>query len=155
MYVLDTNVVSEITKPSMSDNVLSWFYDHDGLYLTSVTIMELNYGIMRLPEGKRKILLRRHIDSITRDCKDRILDFDSFSAYLCAELRCSARAVGVVPEIADFMIASICLRHNATLVTRNVKDFEYIEGLEIVDPFKYESSVVAELKSHETAHRKR
>ena len=47
------------------------------------------------------------------------------------------------------MIASICLRHNATLVTRNVKDFDYIDELEIVDPFTYESPMLAELRRRE------
>ena len=151
MFVLDTNIVSEITKPVMSDNVIDWFHDHDDLYLTTITMMELNYGIMRLPEGKRKASLRAHIDGIANDCKDRILDFDGFSAYLCADLRCKAQAAGVVPDIADCMIAAICLRHGATLVTRNVKGFGYVEGLAIVNPFEYESPVLAKLKRRESS----
>lgn len=134
----------------MNDNVLDWFHDHTDLYLTTITIMELNYGIMRLPEGKRKRALREHVDALIRDCKDRILDFDSFSAFLCADLRCKAQVAGVTPEIADCMIASICLRHNATLVTHNVKDFDYIDDLLIIDPFTYESPVLKELKRRES-----
>ena len=152
MYVLDTNVVSEITKPEMSWNVLTWFQDRDDeLYLTSVTIMELNYGIMRLPDGKRKQSLKSRIDDIVKDCSDKVLDFDGFSAYLCAELRCKANAIGFTPEIADCIIAAICLRNDATLVTRNVKDFDYVDGLKIVDPFTYEPPLLAELKRREAS----
>ena len=150
MYVLDTNIISEITKPKMNDNVLDWFHDHgDGLRITSVTIMELNYGIMRLPDGRRKDSLRTHVDSIVKDCADMILGFDGFSAYLCADLRCKAQAAGRTPEIADCMIAAICKRNNAVLVTHNVKDFDYVDGLEIIDPFTYESPLLAELKRRE------
>lgn len=149
MYVLDTNVISEIVKPRMSDNVLDWFHDHDDLFITAITILELHYGIMRLPNGRRKLLLGERIDAIVKDCKDKVLDFDSFSAYLCADLRCKAQSAGITPEIADCMIAAICLRHNAVLVTRNVKDFAYVDGLEIINPFTYESPILAKLKHRE------
>ena len=150
MLVIDTNVISEVMKLRMDDHVLDWFHDNSGeLYLTSLTVMELNYGIMRLPKGKRRDALRKHLDSIMRDCKDRILDFDSFSGYICADLRCKAQAIGYTPQIADCMIAAICMRNNATLVTHNVKDFDYIDDLEIVDPFTYESPVLAKLKRRE------
>ena len=150
MYVLDTNIISEITKPKMNDNVLDWFHDHgDGLYITAVTLMELNYGIMRLPEGRRKAALRTHVDAIVRDCEDKVLEFDGFSAYLCADLRCKAQVMGRTPEIADCMIAAICKRNDAVLVTHNAKDFDYVDGLEIIDPFTYESPLLAELKRRE------
>lgn len=151
MYVLDTNIVSEITKPMAiaNPNAIDWLQDHNqDLYLTSVTIMELYYGIMRLPDGKRKRSLREHIDIIVQECSDKILPFDSFSGYLCGEMRCKAQSVGRVPAIADCMIAAICQRHGATLVTHNVKDFDYLD-LKIVDPFEYESDTLKRLKAEE------
>lgn len=150
VYVLDTNIISEVTKPAADWNAICWIQDHEAeSFLTTVTIMELNYGIMRLPEGRRKASLRSHIDAITKDCGDRILDFDSFSAYLCAMMRCKAQAAGRVPEIADLMIAAICQRHDAVLVTHNMKDFDYIDGLEVIDPFAYESPTLFRLKQQE------
>ena len=150
-YVIDTNIISEAAKPKPNFETISWLQDHEGeVYLTTVSIMELNYGIMRLPDGKRKAQMREWLDAVTRDLSfaHRIYDLDSFGAYLCAELRCKAEKAGRVPQIADILIAGICQRHNAVLATHNVKDFDYL-GIELIDPFEYESPVLAELKRRE------
>lgn len=149
-YVIDTNIISELAKPQPDSNVISWIQDHtEDVMITSISLEEFYYGVLLMPDGKRKRGIKRTIDGIVQDCADRTLSFDSFCGYLCAKARSQARRAGHTGTIEDFMIASICLRHNATLVTRNVKDFDYIDELEIVDPFTYESPVLAELRRRE------
>ena len=151
-YVLDTNVISEIAKPQPDHNVLCWIQDHnESVYLNSVSLEELYYGIFIMPEGKKKEALRAVFDAIVHECNDRTFMFDAFCGYTCAEIRAQARKNGRTGTIEDFMIAAICLRNDATLVTRNVKDFDYIEGLKIVDPFTYEPPLLAELKRREAS----
>ena len=148
-YVLDTNIVSEFMKPCPNYGVIDWTQDHpEDLFLTSVTIMELYFGAMRLPEGARKRELLEIIDAIVKDCKDHLYCFDDFSAYLCAKLRCEAESTGRPPQIADAMIAAICQRNDATLVTHNTKDFEHF-GIPLLDPFDYESETLKRLKREE------
>ena len=139
-YVLDTNVISEITKPQPNQNALFWIQDHvDDVGITSISLEKLYYGILLLPDGKRKRKLKETIDAVVRDCSDRTLSFDAFCSFLCADIRSKARKAGRVGTIEDFMIAAICLRDDLALVTRNVKDFDFIDNLEIVNPFEYES----------------
>ena len=154
-YVLDTNIISEIAKPQPNDNTINWIQDHtDDVAITAVSLEELYYGISIMPEGKKKLKLKESIDSIVKDCTDRTLPFDAFCGYLCAKARADAQKAGRVGTIEDFMIAAICMRHNAALITRNVKDFDYIDGLEVIDPFTYESPVLARLKRREAVQEK-
>lgn len=149
IYILDTNIISEFMKPRANYGVIDWAQDHNSeLFITTVTIMELQYGIMRMPDGKRKRALFEAINAITKECADRTLVFDGFSAYLCADMRCQAQRTGFTPQIADCMIAAICKRNDAVLVTHNVKDFESY-GIELFDPFDYESPLMKELRGRE------
>ena len=149
VYVLDTNIISEFVKKNANAGVIDWAQDHnEQLFITTVSIMELNYGIMRMPDGKRKGMLQEVINAIVEECADRVYPLDSFSAYLCAKLRCKAEALGRPPQIADCMIAAICQRNNATLVTHNTKDFEHY-GIPLIDPFDYESDTLKQLRIRE------
>ncbi|MBQ9042152.1 MAG: type II toxin-antitoxin system VapC family toxin [Eggerthellaceae bacterium] len=149
MYVLDTNVISEFVKPNVDSSVLSFMYDHEAdVFTTSIAIQELYYGVLHMAEGRRQDKLHRSIDAIVRDCANRTLAFDAFSGFLCGELRVKAQQLGRGATIEDLMIAVICKRHDAVLVTRNVKDFDYL-GIDVMNPFEYESPTLAELKRRE------
>ena len=148
-YVLDTNILSEVTRKHPNFEVICWIQDHvEDVFTTSITIKELYYGLFLMPEGKRRRVLKETIDAIVKECSDRTFPYDAFCAYLCAELQASARSIGRSTALEDCMIAAICKRNNATLVTRNVKDFEYF-GIDVVNPFEYESPTLAELKRRE------
>ena len=154
-YVLDTNIVSEFMKKNANHGVIDWAQDHNSeLYLTSITLLELNFGIMRMPEGKRRSAYREIVDAITKECAEHVYDFDSFSAYLCAKLRCDAESSGRPPQLTDCMIAAICQRNDATLVTHNTKDFEHF-NIPLVDPFDYESETLKRLKREEAERKGR
>lgn len=136
-YVLDTNIVSEFLKHRPNQNVIWWAQDHnDDLLLNAVTIQELYYGILAMPDGKRKEGLKAAVGAIIGEFADRTLPFDGFSAYLCAELHALTKKAGRPGTIEDLMIAAICKRNDAVLATHNVRDFDHL-GIEIVDPFEY------------------
>lgn len=139
-YVADTNVVSELMRPDPSDHVIDWFQDHEGdVYLTAVTIKELYFGMLRLPDEKRKQRLREAITGIAMDCADKTLALDAYSGFLCAELHAEALAAGRVPTIEDLMIGAIAKRNDCVLATRNTKDFDYL-SIDVVNPFEPTSS---------------
>lgn len=137
-YILDTNVVSEAIKLIPDPKCLTWLEQHsDGSFLTTITIAELQYGVERLPEGKRKRDFRRQIDFIWEDFGDRILDFDSaaaaeFGRYVAEyEFAKGLQAVETA-DIRDFQIAAIARSNGCAVATRNYRHFS---GVTTVDPF--------------------
>jgi len=151
-YLLDTNIVSEIMKPEPDFNVICWMQDHnENLYLSAVSIHELYYGIYLLPDGKRKTGYLERLGAITQDCTDRIFPLDAFSGSLCGKLYADTRRNEQQGTIEDCMIAAICQRNNATLATRNIKDFEVFD-IPLVNPFNYESETLKRLRREEAEH---
>ena len=148
-YVVDFSIVSELMKKDPNPHVIDWAQDHnEEVFLTTVTLSELEYGIMRMPEGKRKGKLASAIRAITDGCAQRIYEFDALSASQCAALRCKAHDKGIAPQLPDCMIAAICLRNNAILVTHRAEDFACYD-IEVFDPWDYESPVLLALKQRE------
>jgi len=147
-YLLDTNVISELTKPQPNQGLVDWFWDNEGFCTSTISISELYCGIMRLPEGKRKTALKQHTDALVRDLEGSVLPFDVSCSYACAELRHKAHLAGRTPSAEDLMIAAIAKAGNHTVVTRNVRDFEYL-GVKVLNPFDYQPRMV-ELPSDET-----
>ncbi|HIS39243.1 MAG TPA: type II toxin-antitoxin system VapC family toxin [Candidatus Aphodovivens avistercoris] len=135
-YVVDTNVVSELTKAQPNASAVAWISRHaaDAL-LTAITIEEMRFGCLMLPEGKRRAKLSETIDRIVDVYASRILSFDAHAAEECARLHCLAIGKGRTPAIEDLMIAALCVCHDATLVTRNVRDFDCL-GIEVLNPFE-------------------
>lgn len=134
-YVADTNVISELMKPKPARVVIDWFYDHEGaIYLTSVSVAELYFGALCLPDGARRTRLVDAISAIVMDCSGKTLTFDGFSAFLCAQFESQSLRLGKVMTREDAMIAAICQRNDCVLATRNVKDFEHL-GIDLVNPF--------------------
>jgi toxin FitB len=137
-YVLDTNVISEAIKNVPDEVCEAWFEQHaEECFVTTITLGELQYGVERLPEGKRKRELRRKLDFLWNDFGERILEFDSgaaaeFGRYV-AELE-SARGLTAVEggDVRDFQIAAIARVHGCTVSTRNVRHFG---GVRCVNPF--------------------
>lgn len=136
LYIADTNVISELVKKEPSPNVLGWCENHEGeLALTVVTIEEMHFGALMLPEGKRRTKLLETIAQIIDVYESRTFSFDARAALECARLHRKAIAAGRTPTIEDLMIAAICICQDATLATRNVRDFDYL-GIRLVNPFE-------------------
>ena len=109
MILLDTNVVSEAMKPAPDDAVRAWLDEQaaETLYLSSVTVAELMFGIGALPRGKRKNKLADALDGVMTVFADRILPFDVDAARCYADLAVKARAAGKGFPTPDGYIAAI------------------------------------------------
>ena len=140
VFVLDTNIISETAKEEPNPSVISWMKENAGsLFLTSVTVEELRFGEYMLPEGKRRSALKEWIDSLLFDYSESIFDFDARAADACAKFHEQAIASGHTPTIEDLMIAGIAKMNNATVITRNVRDFEYLD-IPLINPFDSEGA---------------
>lgn len=138
MIVLDTNVISEIFRPSPEPRVVEWLELLTGdVAITSSTLAELLAGVRRIPDGRRKDQLAQKIEEAVAPYRGSrsVLPFDEDAAKHYAEVLASREAAGVPISTADAQTAAICLAHGATCATRNVKDFQHT-GVELVDPWK-------------------
>lgn len=138
MIVVDTNVISEAIKPLPSPPVLAWFdaQDANSLYLTSVTLAELWFGIGALPAGRRRTALGRAVDGLVSLFSGRILSFDTDAARHHADLALRARAVGKGLPMADAYIAAIAAAGGFAVATRDIAPFR-AAGVEVIDPWKF------------------
>ncbi len=136
--LLDTNVVSELIRDIADENVVAWFEscEETSIYTSVISHAEMLAGIAFLPKGKRKELLIKAVNQMfeLRFTK-KTLPFNSDCASFYAFIVASRRAAGKPIGIADAQIAAIAISQNLTLVTRNTKDFEQIQGLTVINPW--------------------
>jgi len=125
MIVLDTNVVSEAMKPAPDPAVQSWLNAQatETLYLSSVTLAELLFGIGALPIGKRKDLLTQTLDGLMVLFKDRVLPFDTDAARHNARLAVTARAAGRGFPTPDGYIAAIAASRGFIVASRDMAPY--------------------------------
>jgi predicted nucleic acid-binding protein len=137
VIVLDTIVVSELMRPVPNPAVLAWVdaqSDRD-LWLCSVVVSELLYGLARLPTGSRRAQLTQAFEAmLAEDFAGRVLAFDLPAAVVYADLVSARKQLGKPLAMADAQIAATCLAHGAQLATRNVRDFEGL-GLGWMNPW--------------------
>ena len=138
MIVLDTNVVSELMRPVPNPAVLAWAdaqSDRD-LWLCSVVVSELLYGLARLPSGARRLQLTQAFEAmLAEDFAGRVLAFDLPAAVVYADLVAAREQLGQPLAMADAQIAATCLAHGARLATRNTRHFEGL-GLVWLNPWQ-------------------
>ncbi|OFS06195.1 type II toxin-antitoxin system VapC family toxin [Kytococcus sp. HMSC28H12] len=137
MIVLDTNVVSELVRPTPEPSVVAWLEGvTDEVALTAITVAELLAGLALLPDGRRSDGLdaaARHALEPYRGSR-AILPFDAEAAGEHAEVLGAHTRSGSPISSADAQIAAVCRVHDATLATRNTKDFEGT-GVQLVNPW--------------------
>jgi len=135
-YLLDTNIISEIRKSHCNPRVKAFIDGLAGenLYICSITVGEICYGIEKLPPGKKKHDLAVWLYSKLPEWFDgRVISFDTDTMTEWGKIRANtARTMPVV----DMMIASAAISHHMTLVTRNTGDFTGIEGLMLINPWE-------------------
>ncbi len=138
MYLLDTNILSELMRESPNPDVVSWLDDQfvDNLATSSITVAEIRLGIALLPEGRRKQALSEAADKTLKDFADNLFSFDTDAAENYAEIVAKQIKIGRPISVEDAQIAAIAQAVSAVLVTRNVTDFVRVDGLEIVNPFE-------------------
>ncbi|MCA3562789.1 MAG: type II toxin-antitoxin system VapC family toxin [Methylocystis sp.] len=136
MILLDTNVVSEAVKPHSHPLVRAWFDAQvaETLFLSSITVAELLFGIGALPDGKRKDMLAARIDHLLNDFADRILPFDAPAARHYADLAVKARPIGMGFPGPDGYIAAIAAARGFAVASRDTSAFT-AAGLTVIDPW--------------------
>lgn len=138
MIVVDTNVISEVMRPQPSRAVLNWLNEQDSnqLFITTVTLAEISYGLRILPKGQRRWQLQNHFEQfIAQAFEQRVLDFTVSAARSYAEIMGHRKEIGRPMSLPDGQIASIAHAHGFAVATRNIKDFEDC-GLELFNPFE-------------------
>ncbi|MCH4813809.1 type II toxin-antitoxin system VapC family toxin [Vreelandella neptunia] len=136
MIVLDTNVVSEAMKPDPDQAVRAWLNEQSAetLYLSSVTLAELLFGIAALPSGKRKDMLSEALDGLMQLFKGRILPFDADAARQYAELAVMARTAGRGFPVPDGYIAAIAVSQGYKVASRDMAPFE-AANVDVINPW--------------------
>ncbi len=136
MILLDTNVVSEAMKPEPDPAVRDWLDEQaaETLYLSSVTIAELLFGIGSLPKGKRRDRLATAVDGVLALFEGRLLPFDTDAARNYADLAVKARAAGKGFPAPDGYIAAIAAAHGFAVASRDTSAFN-AAGLAVIDPW--------------------
>ena len=137
MIVLDTNVVSELMRPSPSEAVEIWIANRPAtsLFFSAVGEAELRFGLAIMPAGRRRDAIASEMEAMLRDdFANRILPFDSEAARAYAVIAASRRVAGLSIAEADCQIAAITRSRGMALATRNIRDFEDT-GIDVLDPW--------------------
>ncbi len=137
-YLLDTNIISNATKPTPSESLVEWMTgqsDQD-LYISSLTVAEIRRGILDKPRGKK----RDRLDAWFAGSEGpqslfdgRVLPFDEKAALVWARLMSEGSTVGRPRSGLDMIIAAVAEANECIIVTDNEKDFH---GLEVLNPLR-------------------
>lgn len=137
-YLLDTNIISEITRPTPSPEVASWLEAQTDaeLFIASLTVAELGWGILELPAGRKRATLEQWFagpDGPQSLFRGRVLPFDTAAGLIWARLMAAGRAAGRQRSSLDMIIASIAEANSCVVVTLNARDFT---GLGALNPMR-------------------
>jgi len=136
MIVLDTNVISALMRDVPDPRVSEWLDQQPefSIWTTSVTIFEIQSGLMVMPAGKRRSTLAEAFERLLGEIDHRISVFDEEAARQAAQLSAYRQKKGTVVELRDTMIAGTALAHHATLAIRNTAHLEDV-SITIVNPW--------------------
>jgi hypothetical protein len=137
MILLDTNVVSEVMKARPAEAVVMWLNGQNAekLYVSSITIGEISYGLRILPDGKRRSGLRERFERFVALAFDqRVLAYDESAAPIYGDMMGDRKELGCPMSVPDGQIAAIARVNHLAVATRNVVDFENC-GIDVVNPF--------------------
>ena len=124
IYLLDTNIVSQVTKPEPNSNLLANLELHTGTCcISSITWYELQNGILLLPQGSKKAKLFSFLNDYVQPSFP-VIPYDIHAASINADITSRLLPTGNPTPILDTQIASIAIANNLILVTNNTRDFE-------------------------------
>ena len=137
MIVLDTNVLSEPLKTEPAPKVVEWLDNQsaDTLFITAVSRAKLRFGVLRLPNGKRKNALAAQIERVLDLFKDRTLDFDVAAADRLAQIAADCEKNGKRALAPDAYIAACAAARGFAVATRNVGHFKHT-GVRVINPWE-------------------
>jgi predicted nucleic acid-binding protein len=137
MIILDTNVLSALMRQAADNNVVAWLdkQPRTSIWTTSVTILEIQFGLQILPAGKRRSRLIEAFETVLlEELGQRVAPFDTTAAQHASELMAARHKKGRSVELRDTMIAGIVLACHATLATRNTPHFEDL-SVPVINPW--------------------
>jgi len=136
MIILDTNVLSALMRQTPDKNVIVWLdkQPRTSVWTTSVTILEVRFGLQIMSLGKRRSLLIQAFEAVLDKIGYRVAPFDAAAAQQAGDLMASRQKKGRPGELRDTMIAGIVLAHHATLATRNTTHFEDV-SVPVINPW--------------------
>ena len=134
-FLLDTNVVSELVKPSPEPRVIAFLNSQSDLWLSTIVLHELDFGLNLLPHGRRRERLGSALSSLIAEYGDRALPVGRLEAEQAAVMRAQAQLSGRLLYLADALIAGTAKAHGLWLATRNVTDFAGLD-VEITNPWE-------------------
>ena len=137
-FLLETNVISEWTKPRPDPGVVAWLagMDEDRVFLSVASFAEIRRGIDLLPAGRRRDRLAAWLaDDLSSRFEGRILDIDRRIAELWGSLMARGRKAGIAIGTMDAFFAATADAHGLTLVTRDVQGFEQL-GIRVLNPWR-------------------
>lgn len=137
-YLLDTNIISNITKSSPSPMLLTWMAEHDDddLFIASLTVAEIRRGILEKPASKRRDELEDWFigpEGPPALFAGRVLPFDEAAALIWARFMADGKAAGRPGSALDTIIAAVAEANGCIVVTDNEKD---LAGVEFINPFR-------------------
>lgn len=137
MIVLDTNVLSEPLKTTPARKVMEWLDNQSAetLYITAVNRAELRFGVLRMPNGKRKNALAAQVERVLELFDGRTLDFDSAAADKLAEIAAEREKNGKRALAPEAYIAACAAARDFAVATRNVNHFEHL-GVRLINPWR-------------------
>jgi len=137
MIIFDTNVLSELMKSKPDSSVAAWVsrQNPDDIFTTTISEAEIQYGLALLPDSKRRRELSAAVEAMfADDMEGRVLVFDSTAAEAYGRIMVERRAAGRPISVPDAMVASVARAFEATVATRNIRDFEGC-GITVIDPW--------------------
>jgi toxin FitB len=137
-YLLDTNIISNVTKPTPSAALLAWMAEQaDGdLFISALTVGEIRRGLLEKPKGKKRAVLEAWFtgpDGPQALFAGRVLPFDEKAGLIWARLMADGTAKGRPRSSLDMIIAAVAEANGCLVVTDNEKDFT---GLKFVNPLR-------------------
>ena len=127
MIILDANVLSALMHQQPNPQAVAWLDDQsaESIWLSSIALFEVRYGLALLPAGRRKDLLAKRFEEMVQDdLQNRVMFFDTHAAAHAAQLAADRKTRGSPVDMRDTFIAGIALACRATLATRNMRIFD-------------------------------
>jgi hypothetical protein len=136
--LLDTNIISNVTKPAPSEALVAWMAEQadEELFISSLTVAEIRRGILEKPSGKKRRELERWFSGTEGPQSlfaGRVLPFDEKAALVWARLMAEGTAKGRPRSPLDMIVAAVAEANDCVIVTENERDFA---GLRIVNPMR-------------------
>ena len=126
-YLLDTNVISELTKSPPDAGVLLFLSTSDDLWVPVIALHEVRYGLQLLPAGRRRDGLESTMTEFIAEYEERILPLDRDAGECAGVLRAQARRAGRDLTMGDALVAGTAQARDLAIATRNVADFDYLD----------------------------